>query len=141
MNVGISIRGSQWIVFYPLPPPLATFTKWPSTMVHWKHLQTSPLPMPHLIFWPFSWQLRQNLRFKPIVCRRFETPYYRKPPIWTSHLFIYFPTPLLLARLSWQYCPIEIPDKHKNKLTWQSYFFIFIELKNNVTCFFYKQLL
>ena len=32
--------------------------------------------------------------------------------------------------------PNEIPDKHKNKLMWQSYFFIFRRLKNNVTCFF-----
>ena len=46
--------------------------------------------------------------------------------------FYIFPNPLLLARLFRQYCPNEIPDKHKNKLMWQSYFFIFRRLKNNV---------
>ena len=41
--------------------------------------------------------------------------------------FLYFPErpPPLLARLLRQYFPIEIPDKHENKLMWQSYFFIF----------------
>ena len=28
-----------------------------------------------------------------------------------------------------------MPDEHKDKLMWQSYFFIFRRLKNNVTCF------
>ena len=38
-----------------------------------------------------------------------------------------------------RYHTIEIPDKHKRKLMWQSYFFIFRRLKSNVTCFFKKQ--
>ena len=37
----------------------------------------------------------------------------------------------------------EIQDKHKDKLMWQSYFFMLRGLQNNVTCFFkqhfYKQ--
>ena len=49
--------------------------------------------------------------------------------------FYLFSKPLLLARLFRQYRPNEIPDKHKNKLMWQSYFLIFRRLKNNVTCF------
>ena len=35
--------------------------------------------------------------------------------------------------------PIEKPDKYKNKLMRQRYFFIFRKLKNKVTCFFYKK--
>ena len=39
-----------------------------------------------------------------------------------------------------QYHPNEILDKYKNKLMWQSYFFIFKRLKNNVIyMFFYKK--
>ena len=52
--------------------------------------------------------------------------------------FYIFPNHSLLTTL-WRYRPNEIPDKHKNKLTWQSYFFIFRRLENNVTSFFYKQ--
>ena len=33
----------------------------------------------------------------------------------------------------------EIPDKHKNKLVRQNYFFILRKLKNNVKCYFDKQ--
>ena len=69
-----------------------------------------------------------------IVCRTFE-PYMAIPP------FYLFSEPPLLARLFQQYCPNEILDKHKNKLMWQSYCFIFRRLKNNVTCFFIKKIL
>ena len=41
-----------------------------------------------------------------IVGIRFE------PPIWSSLLFS-LPNPLLLTTLFWQYCPNEIPEKHK----------------------------
>ena len=47
-----------------------------------------------------------------------------------------FPNTPLLARLFWQYGSVKILDKHKNKLMWQSYIFIFRRLKNNVTCLF-----
>ena len=73
------------------------------------------------------------------LTRRFEPPFYRQPPSMVIPLFLYFfPNPPLLARLFRQNRPSEIPDKHKNKLIWQNYFFIFRRLKN-VTCFFYKQ--
>ena len=54
------------------------------------------------------------------------------PPIWLSLLFIFFPNPQLLARLSRQYRPYEIKDKNKNKLMWESYLFIFERLKYNI---------
>ena len=52
---------------------------------------------------------------------------YRQPPtpIWPS-----LPNPPLLASLLWQCCPNEIQDKHKNKLMWQTYLFIFRRQKN-----------
>ena len=54
--------------------------------------------------------------------------------------FLFFLNSLLLARLFQQYNPNEILDKYKNKLMWQSYFFIFKRLKNNVIyMFFYKK--
>ena len=56
--------------------------------------------------------------------------YMAIPPF---HLFSKLP---LLPRLFPQYRPNEIPDKYKNKLIWQSYFFIFNRLKNNDSCFF-----
>ena len=49
---------------------------------------------------------------------------------------VIFPNPPFLARLFRQYRPNEIPDKHKNKLMWQIYFFIFRKLKNNIKCSF-----
>ena len=63
------------------------------------------------------------------MCRRSESP------TWPYPVFIFFYTPLL-ARLFPQYRPNEIPDKYKNKLIWQTYFFIFNRLKNNDSCFF-----
>ena len=60
------------------------------------------------------------------------------------HMYIYnivLEITLLLARLFQQYDLNEIPDKHKNKLMWRSYFFIFRRLKNNVPCFFIKKIL
>ena len=69
---------------------------------------------------------------------RFETPHHPPPHMAISPFYI-FSEPPSLARLFRQYRPIEILDKHKNKLIWQSYFFIFRRLKNNVTCYFYKQ--
>ena len=69
----------------------------------------------------------------------YTTPKYDHPPSPTFCLF--FPSPPLLATLFLQYRPNEISGKHSNKLIAQSYFFIFRGLKNNVTCFFYKQYL
>ena len=76
-----------------------------------------------------------------IVCRSFEPPFYRQPPIWPSPLFIFFPNTPFLARPFRQYRPNEIPDKHENKIMGQSHFFIFRRLKNNVKCLFYKKYL
>ena len=62
------------------------------------------------------------------------------PPIWpTLPLFYIFSEPPLLTRRFWEYCRSIIPDKHKNKLMWQSYYFIFKRIKTNVTYFLYKQ--
>ena len=61
------------------------------------------------------------------------------PPLMAISVFYDFPKPstfdnILLAILSqWK------PDRYKNKLRWQSYFFMFRKLQNNVTCFSYKQ--
>ena len=44
-----------------------------------------------------------------------------------------------MQKVSPPYRPNEIPDKHKNKLMWKNYFFIYRRLKNNFTCFFYKK--
>ena len=57
-------------------------------------------------------------------------------PIWLSPHFMFFWN-LLLTTLFWLYHPSEILDKHKNILTWQSFFFVFRKLKNNVTWFFF----
>ena len=77
-----------------------------------------------------------------IVCRRFEPPpllLTTSPSMTNPPFFIFFPNPPLLARLFRQYHSIEIPDKHKNKLMWQSYFFIFKETKKQrYMLFFYK---
>ena len=51
-----------------------------------------------------------------IMCRRFEPLFKRHPlPYWPPPLFIFFLNLSLLARLFWQDCPNEIPNKHKNK--------------------------
>ena len=71
----------------------------------------------------------------PIVCRRFQPPL--PPRFYIQSPYIPFPNPPLLARLFRQYRPIEIPDKHKNKLMWQSYFFIFRRLKSHICMVFY----
>ena len=54
--------------------------------------------------------------------------------LWPSPL--YFPNPPFLARLFQHYCLNDILNKNKSKLMWQSYFFIFRRLKNNVICFY-----
>ena len=78
--------------------------------------------------------LMKDFRYWHSVPKAWTSLFYRQPP---------FPpfseSPSLLARLFWQCRPTEIPDKHKNKLMWKGYFFIFKRLKNNITCFFYKQ--
>ena len=75
-----------------------------------------------------------------IVCKRFEPHFSIHPPpshpLWLS--FFIFSKALLFKRLFGQFCPIEIPDKHKNKLMLKSHFFVSRRLKNNVTSFFYK---
>ena len=68
--------------------------------------------------------------------------HYKQPSIHghpTPLPFYIFPKPSLLLRLFQQCHPNEILDKHKNKLMWQSKFFNFRRLKNNVKYFFYKQ--
>ena len=54
-------------------------------------------------------------------------------------LFLFFSKPPTLDKAFSTILPNEIPDKHKSKLVWQSYIFIFKRLKNNVKWFFYKQ--
>ena len=75
-------------------------------------------------FWVFRKRSSQC-----ILCRGFEPSSKDNPPSPYMAIlsFLYFPErpPPLLARLLRQYFPIEIPDKHENKLMWQSYFFIF----------------
>ena len=68
-----------------------------------------------------------------IVCRKFELPpSINKPLYGHPHLFIFFLNPTI--------SPSEIPDKHKNKLMWQSYFFIFRKATEKQRyMLFYKQ--
>ena len=53
-------------------------------------------------------------------------------------LLIFFPSPPPWQDFSDSIAPAKY-RKNKNKLMWQSYFFIFWRLKNNVTCPFYKE--
>ena len=62
------------------------------------------------------------------------TPSLYNPLYGHPHFLSFFQTPVF-GKTFRQYRPNEIPDKHKNKLMWQSYFLIFRRLKNNVTCF------
>ena len=70
-----------------------------------------------------------------IVCRRLEPLFYRQPPLWPSPLFTFFPNTLLLARLFQWHCPNEIPEKHENKLMWQSFSIFRIDLKTMLNAF------
>ena len=77
---------------------------------------------------------------KLIMCRRFEPSFYKQPPYKAIPHFSYF----FRTHCFWQDFPDNIaPVKYrintKIKLMWQSYFFIFRRLKNNIICFFYKQ--
>ena len=82
------------------------------------------------IFCAIQWTWRSQ--WKVIVCRRFELPHFidNPPSDIAIPLFVFFPNLSLFARLFRQYRPSELPDKHENKLMWQSYFFIFRKLKN-----------
>ena len=71
--------------------------------------------------------------FSTIVFRRFEFPFYRQfPHICQNPLFIFFPNPAFGKIFSTNW-PNEIPNKHKNKLMWQSDFFIYRRLQNSTT--------
>ena len=80
-----------------------------------------------------------------IVCRAegLNTPTPTPTPTPTLSIndntcFYLFSEPTTFGKFFWQYRAIEIPDKHKNKFVWQSYFFIFRKIKNNVKCFLKK---
>ena len=84
------------------------------------------------------------LSFSLILCivyRRFESPFYRQPPMVIPP-FIYIldppPPPFLppLTTFIWQYCPNDKWDKHKNKPMRKSYFIMFKRLQISVTFFF-----
>ena len=71
-----------------------------------------------------------------IVCRRFKHPPSKcNPSVWPSPFFVFFLNPSLLVRLFRIYRPNEIPDEGKNKILWQSYFFIFKRLKTMLHAF------
>ena len=53
----------------------------------------------------------------------------------TTHLYLFFETSDYL-HFFWQYRRNETRDKHKNKLSRESYFFIFGRLQSNVIGFF-----
>ena len=71
-----------------------------------------------------------------IMCRRLNLPSIENPLYGHPTFYLFFFEPPASDKLLWQYCLNEICDKHKNKLIWQNYFFIFRRLKNHVTCFF-----
>ena len=54
----------------------------------------------------------------------------------TTHLYLFFETSDYLHFFFWQYRPNGTRDKHKNKLSRESYFFIFGRLQSNVIGFF-----
>ena len=53
--------------------------------------------------------------------------------------FLFLPLFFVTSINSYTFVIYSHMDKHKNKLMWQSDFFIFRRLKNNITCFFYKK--
>ena len=82
------------------------------------------------------WAIWKNKTIDHSVQNVWNPPFISPLPYGHLPVFIFFPKPPFFARLFQQYCPNEIRDRHKSKLTWQSYLFIFKRLKNNVTCFF-----
>ena len=50
-------------------------------------------------------------------------PLLKAIPYMVKAHFIFFPNPPLLKIFIWKYCPNEMQDKHKKKLTRESYFF------------------
>ena len=82
---------------------------------------SAPPPPPH-----FSGN--RNLLPSPFKKAGDPNYVYRQPhtPIWPS-----LPNPPLLASLLWECCPNEIQDKHKNKLMWKTYLFIFRRQKKH----------
>ena len=72
MSIWRYIKGRRQIVFVTLggilvakvlpatSSPLATFTEWPSFMVHWKPVQANTVSMWHLIFFGYFFNHREN---------------------------------------------------------------------------------
>ena len=57
------------------------------------------------------------------------TTFYRQLPLYGHCPFLsFFQTPCFFTKFFRQYCPKEIPDKHKSKIMWQCYFFSFRRL-------------
>ena len=79
-------------------------------------------------------------RYHMHTLQKVWTPLSRKPPCMAipppSFLSFFLKAQLLTTLFFWHDRPYEIPDKQKNKLMWQSHFFIFRRLKNDVTCVF-----
>ena len=73
-----------------------------------------------------------------IVSRKFKPPSIDNSPLY-SHPFLSLFGIHTFGNIFRQDSPNEIQNKHKNKLKWQSHFFMFRKLQNNVTCFFYMQ--
>ena len=69
-----------------------------------------------------------------IVSRKFKPP-----SIDNSHRFLSLFGIHTFGNIFWQDSLNEIQNKHKNKLKWQSHFFMFRRLQNNVTWFLYMQ--
>ena len=66
-------------------------------------------------------------------------PFYRQFSLYIAILpFLSLFGTCTFGNIFWQDSPNEIQNKHKNKLVWQSHFFMFRRLQNNVT-FFYMQ--
>ena len=81
--------------------------------------------------------LKENLfsSTNTMVCRRFEPPSIDTPlphPLYGHPPLFIFSEPPLLTTFLWQYCPNEIWDKHKNKLIWQIYSFMFRRLRKTL---------
>ena len=69
----------------------------------------------------------EGLNYSPSL----DMPLCGKPPI-----YIFSSKPPTIYIFFWQYRPNGTRDKHKNKLSRESYFFIFGRLQSNVIGFF-----
>lgn len=75
------------------------------------------------------WRLLVQYHYIQVWLPLYKQPLYMAIP----SVYLFFPNTPLLAKRFQQYRPKEVPNKHKNKLIWQSWFFVFRRL--NKKCY------